>query len=441
MPVAYPGRQESPNVLSFTRAADSLSSGTMSSQRSLRVLIVTSSYPRDRTDSASVFLRYLAENLSRLGIEVDVLCPADQKAGTSREGDVTVGRFGYLPRFLRGLAYGSGILPNLKRNPLLWLEVPFFVLGLAFALIRQVRKRRPDVIHAHWLIPQGLIAVFAKRLCNVPVVVSVHGGDVFALNYPFMKSLKRFVLRRSDAWTANTRATAEAAVRSDDVPAAKIVPMGVDLALFGMADSKRCLKSAEKSCNILFVGRLVEKKGCADLLEAFSLLPGELQIRSRLQIVGDGECAARLKAQCRSLGIEERVEFHGTIDNRLLPEFYQAADLFVAPSVEAASGDTEGQGVVILEAFASATCVLATRVGGISEAVEDGVTGVLVEPRDPSKLSAAMEQLLRNPERRRRLVDNALRKAHEKYGWEKIAGDFQRLYQTVASKGFQSGGR
>jgi glycosyltransferase involved in cell wall biosynthesis len=402
---------------------------------------VTSSYPRDPTDSAAVFLRYLAESLRRLGVEAEVLCPADQKAGTTREGDVTVGRFGYLPRFLRGLAYGSGILPNLKRNPLLWLEVPFFVLGLAFALIRQVRKHRPDVIHAHWLIPQGLIAVLVKRLCGLPVIVSVHGADVFALNYPFMKSLKGFVLRRCDAWTANTRATAQAAVQADGVFAARVIPMGVDLALFEATNRKRRLNSADNTYTILFVGRLVEKKGCDDLLRAFSLLPGELQIRSRLQIVGDGECAARLKAQCRSLGIEERVEFHGTIDNRLLPEFYQAADLFVAPSVAAASGDTEGQGVVILEAFASATCVLATRVGGISEAVEDGVTGVLVEPRDPSKLSAAMEQLLRNPERRRRLADNALRKAHDKYGWEKIAGDFRRLYQTVASKGFQSGGR
>jgi glycosyltransferase involved in cell wall biosynthesis len=164
------------------------------------------------------------------------------------------------------------------------------------------------------------------------------------------------------------------------------------------------------------------------------LLPKALQIKSVLWIVGDGAEAARLKEQSSSLGIEQRVRFWGRLSNHLLPEFYAAADLFVAPSVEAASGDTEGQGVVFLEAFASGTCVVATGVGGISEVVEDGVTGVLVNPADPLKLSAAIEQLLGDPERRHQLAQNALSQVRQKYDWEEIAREFQQLYKTVASK-------
>jgi glycosyltransferase involved in cell wall biosynthesis len=391
-------------------------------------------------DSAAVFLRYLAESLSRRGIKVHVLCPEDHTGGISAEGEITVRGFRYFPRPWRRLAYGSGILPNLKRNPLLWLEVPFFVVSLTCSLIREVRNHRPHIVHAHWLIPQGLIAVLVKRLYRVPVVITAHGADLFALKSLPLRALKRFALRRCDAWTSNTRATAEPALRDGKLPTPYVIPMGINVGLFRHDRNNDSRKPLEAEFLILFVGRLVEKKGCGDLLSAFSLLPKALQTKSVLWIVGDGSEAARLKERSSSLGIEQRVRFWGQLSNHLLPEFYAAADLFVAPSVEAASGDTEGQGVVFLEAFASGTCVVATGVGGISEVVEDGVTGVLVAPGNPAKLSSVMEQLLRDPDRRRQLAHNAIRQARQKYDWDKIAGDFDRLYRTVASTRSQSGG-
>jgi glycosyltransferase involved in cell wall biosynthesis len=396
--------------------------------------MVTSSYPRHQTDSASVFLRYLAESLGRRGVRVHVLCPEDHAGGTPAESGITVRGFRYFPRSLQRLAYGSGILSNLKQNPWLWFQVPFFLVSLTYSLIREVRSRRPDIIHAHWLIPQGLVAVLVKRLCRVPVVITAHGADLFALKSPPMRALKHFALRRCDAWTSNTRATAEPALRHGKLPTPQLIPMGINVALFRPDLNNNSSRPPEAEFLLLFIGRLVEKKGCGDLLTAFSLLPKALQVKSALWIVGDGVEAARLKQQSSALGLDQRVRFWGRLGNYLLPEFYAAADLFVAPSVEAASGDTEGQGVVILEAFASGTCVAATRVGGISEVIEDGVTGVLVEPRNPLKLSVAIEQLLHDPERRRRLAENALRKVREKYAWEKIAAEFHRVYRDVALK-------
>ena len=396
--------------------------------------MVTSSYPRHQKDSASVFLRYLSESLGRRGVKVHVLCPEDRTGGISAEGEITVRGFRYFPRSLQRLAYGSGILSNLKRNPWLWFQVPFFLVSLTCSLIREVRSHRPDIIHAHWLIPQGLVAVLVKRLCRVPVVITAHGADLFALKSPPMRSLKRFALRRCDAWTSNTRATAEPALRDGTLPTPHVIPMGVNVGFFRPDFNNDAWRPPEAQFLLLFVGRLVEKKGGGDLLTAFSLLPKALQVKSALWIVGDGAEAARLKQQSSALGIVQRVRFWGRLSNHLLPEFYAAADLFVAPSVEAASGDTEGQGVVILEAFASGTCVVATRVGGITEVIEDGVTGLLVDPRNPLKLSVAIEELLHDPERRRRLAENALRKVRENYDWEKVAAEFHRVYRDVALK-------
>lgn len=397
--------------------------------------MLASSYPRSKEDSASIFLRHLAENLSERGIKVHALVPADEEGGTSMEGNISVHRFKYLPAPLRQLAYDSGILPNLKRNPLLWLEVPFFIIAMTYSLLRLLWKERPDLIHAHWVLPQGLVAVIAKLFYKVPVITTAHGGDAFALRGSLMGRLKRFVLRRSDAWTSNTRATSNAFRQDFLPPKLHIIPMGVDVKHFhsGQRVSLR-RKLPKNEFLILFVGRLVEKKGVDDLLSALSLLPPELRCRTTSWVVGDGECRTRLQKYAESLGISDKTRFWGHISNHLLPNFYAAADLFVVPSIETASGDTEGQGVVLLEAFAARLCVVATRIGGISEVVTEGVTGILVQPQNPQQLAAAMENLLRNGTLRTELAENAYAKVDRYYGWEKIAKELEDLYRSIIFK-------
>lgn len=402
----------------------------MEKRRPLKVFMLTSSYPRGREDSAGVFLRYLAENLSQRGLEVHVLAPAYRKGGTCIEGNVHVHRFQYLPARLQKLAYGSGILPNLKENPWLWIQVPFFLISMTYALIRIIQRERPNLIHAHWVLPQGLAAVFAKSFFKIPVIITAHGGDAFALRGSLVGWLKRFVLRLSDAWTSNTQATSRALAQGRSLPKPHIIPMGVNVKHF-QGGQRTALRGElpEGKLLVLFVGRLVENKGVDDLLRAFSLLPPELQAKTTLWVVGDGESRTRLQRYAETLGIGDKVRFWGQISNQRLPDFYAAGDLFVAPSIEASSGDTEGQGVVFLEAFAARLCVIATRVGGISEVVEDGCTGILVEPRNPQQLAIATETLLGNERLRSQLAENAFAKVKKYYDWQKIAVDFENLYR------------
>jgi glycosyltransferase involved in cell wall biosynthesis len=411
----------------------------MSRQHGLKVLLLASSYPRSLDDTASVFLRYFAEHLADRGLEIHVLAPAQGKGGTTLEGKIMVHRFQYFFSGLQRLAYGSGIMPNLKRSPWLWLQVPFFVLAMAFFLLRTVRREHIDLVHAHWILPQGLVGVVAKYLSRIPLVTTVHGADAFTLRGGLASHLKRFVVLRSDAWTTNTPATSDALGLGAAAPAAHVIPMGVDIKLFAGA-SPAVLRQGlpESEFLLLFVGRLVEKKGCRALLEALSLLPPQLQNRTTLWIVGDGDERSRLEQTAKNLGFAEKVRFWGAISNQRLPEFYAAADLFVAPSIEAASGDTEGQGVVILEAFAARACVLATRAGGIDSVVHNNVSGVLVAPNRPRDLANAIERLLGDQALRARLVEHAFNAVKERYDWNRIAAEFETLYQTVVKQSRRS---
>ncbi len=403
--------------------------GVMVRPKPLKVLMVSSGYPRSREDNAGIFVRYLAKHLTQHGLEVHVLAPADRKAGSCIEGNIHVHRFQYFPLALQRLAYGSGILHNLRRNPLLWIEVPFFVATMAVSLLRLLRRENPDLIHAHWVLPQGLLAVFSRPFHERPVVITAHGTDAFSLKGNLMENLKRLVLRSSNAWTSNTRATSEAFGNDSTLPKPHIIPMGVDVERFHRGERKTLRrKLPEDELLVLFVGRLVEQKGVDDLLRAFSLLPAALRAKTTLWVVGDGEQRPWLQQYTEDLGISSKACFWGQISNDLLPDFYAAADLFVAPS-----GDTEGQGVVLLEASASGLCVLATRVGGINEVIEDGQTGVLVEPRNPKELAGAMARLLGNPKLRKELAENASMKAKD-YRWKKIAQDFGELYGDVIER-------
>jgi glycosyltransferase involved in cell wall biosynthesis len=406
------------------------------SARRIKVLLLASSYPRNRADSASIFLRQFAEQLGARGIDVHVLAPSDENGGTTIEGMVTVHRFKYRPiSLLRGLAYGSGIVANLRRHPWLWLQVPFFFLSMAVALRRLIRTEQPNVIHAHWILPQGLIAVLTKYLYKVPVIVTAHGADAFAFRGQFATRLKRFALMKSDAWTANTRATAEAIGLAASLRAPDVIPMGVDVEQFSGGNPTSLRRGfLPDDLLVLFVGRLVEKKGCYNLIKAFSLLRDDLRVRTSLWIVGQGGEYDGLDSYATRLGVRPRVRFWGAVSNHLLPDFYAAADLFVAPSIQAESGDTEGQGVVLLEAFAARRCVLSTRVGGIVDVVTDGATGLLVEPNDPNQLAAAMESLLRDQSLRNRLAENAFQRVKRGYRWEQIAAAFETLYRKYEPK-------
>ncbi len=265
------------------------------------------------------------------------------------------------------------------------------------------------------------------------MLLTAHGGDAFAFRGGIGGLLKRLMLSRCEHWTANTRATADA-LGSGVAGRPTFVPMGVEVRRFAAERAERHRRDLKPDQRVvLFVGRLVEKKGVSDLISAFARLPTDVAATAQLWIVGDGFLRSHLEKQSRDLGIADQVRFWGVMNNAELPDVYASADVFAAPSVEAESGDTEGQGVVLLEAFAAGVPVVATRVGGIPEVVEDGKTGLLVAPQSVDALQSSITRLLTERETRENLTRAARRKVEADYDWRVIAVRFTDLYGQLAN--------
>jgi len=357
-----------------------------------RLLVLASTFPREIGDGTPGFVLDLALEEAK-NFEVRVLAPMvpgarpREEFGTASGTPITVIRYRYVWPFRHSLADG-GIIDNLKARPLLALQVPFLVLGLWRALLFQALSWRPHAIHAHWIIPQGLVARLATPW--LPLLVSTHGGDVYALNGRLAVALKRFVLRGARAVTAVNMQAHDRLVGWGAKPQTlTVLPMGVDLAGAHIAG----LGARRREYRIVFVGRLVEKKGVEYLIEAMRLgLDKQTPRKQRLPanttaiIIGDGPLRTELEAQAKDLPIE----FRGQQTQLEVLRELAKATIAAIPSVTAQSGDQEGLPVTLLEAAAAGAFIVASDLPGINEVVVDGETGLLVPPRDPEALLRAL---------------------------------------------------
>ena len=209
--------------------------------------------------------------------------------------------------------------------------------------------------------------------------------------------------------------------------------MGVDIEHFqaGLAENTR---GKETRNIILFVGRLVEKKGVKYLIEAFSQLPAKTQQESVLWIIGDGDERVALERQAKELGLSN-IEFWGQVPNDQLPHYYAAASIFVAPSIIDSKGDTEGQGVILLEAMASGIPIISTNVGGIPDVISHNETGLLVQANNSAELSEGILSLLNNKELIKELTRKAQLNVEENYVWPVVSEQFISLFKKHRKKG------
>lgn len=357
----------------------------MTDPRRPALLVLASTYPRWPGDHEPGFVHELCKRLAAR-FDVTVITPRSPAAAEAESMDgVEIVRYAYAPRRMETLVYGGGIASNLKRSPWKLALVPGFILAQYLAARRALRARRIDVVHAHWLIPQGLIARRIARRAGVPYLVTSHGGDLFGLRGAWLARLKRAVAADSAAMTVVSSAMEVEARRIGLRPLRlDVLPMAADMRSRFTPSSD--VRSTDE---LLFVGRLVAKKGLRHLLDA---IPAVLQARpsTRLTIAGFGPEEGALKAQTVRLGLEDVVRFAGAVTQEKLPALYRHAALLVAPFVRDASGDQEGLPVVLMEAIACGCPVLAGNVSGVDDLFGSAAAEVSVDPTDPERLAAAI---------------------------------------------------
>ena len=335
----------------------------------MKVVVLTTSYPRHEGDPAGNFVADAVEQLRERAIDVEVVSPASFR------------------HF--GIAYGSGVVGNLRSAPWKAVLLPAFLGSFARAARRAAHDA--DLVHAHWL-PSGAVALTTRK----PFVVQLWGTDVeLARRAPW---LARRVLERARLTICASNALADSA-RELGAKAVRVIPSAVEL-------PERVGEPADPP-EVLFVGRLSPEKGILDLVQAADGIP--------LTVAGDGPLRDRVPGAL------------GFVQHTALPPLYERAAVVAVPS------HREGFGVACAEAMAHARPVVASAVGGLLDLVVDGETGVLVPPRDVPALRGALERLLADPDLRRRLGEAGRARVQERFSWPAVTDATIAAYEDAVA--------
>lgn len=393
-----------------------------------RLLVLASTYPRWKGDPEPGFVHELSSRLAA-EFDVQVVCPAAPGARSREIMDgVRIHRFRYAPEKLQTLINNGGLTSNLRKSPWKYFLVPGFLFGMIWASTRMLRSFKPSVIHSHWIIPQGFVAILARRLSgrSPPLVVTSHGADAYAWKSHLSTWFKRVVVREAAVVTVVSRAIQREIADICGAPSATTVaPMGVDLEERFAPDSGVRRSPAE----ILFVGRLVEKKGLRHLIDAMPMILSKMP-HAKLVIAGFGPEEGERKLQAKALGVAHAIEFLGAIQQERLPGLYRRASVFVAPFVQAAGGDQDGLGLVSVEAAGCGCPVVVSRLPAVEDIFDDD-EAIFVEPGNPSDMAKAILSVLQNPLASPRPRRDALVR---RFGWESVASTYAEILQATHSK-------
>ncbi|HEX8672794.1 MAG TPA: glycosyltransferase, partial [Longimicrobium sp.] len=313
----------------------------------MKVLFLVTAYARHPDDVITPWLTETIRRLAERGVEVEVLAPSYRGLASQTVDGVRVHRFRYAPRAWETLTHDQTAPDRIRERPWFLALVPGYVAAGSRAAARLARSGEFDVVHAFWPIPQGVLGLAAKRAAGIPLVSTFFGVELTWMDrqFPFLAPMLRRIVRGSDAVTAISTYTAERLQRVAPGVRTEVIPFG---AAVDAAPSLPPPRPAGSRPELLFMGRLVERKGVHLLLEALSILPPDR--RPLLRVVGDGPERARLQELAGRLGLDGDVVFHGFVSNEEKAERLAGCDAFVLPAVIDAKGDTEGLGVVLLEA-------------------------------------------------------------------------------------------
>jgi len=404
--------------------------------RPLDLLFLTQTYPRFEGDTAGPFIRDLARGLVQGGDRVTVLTPhAEGVAATWEDGGVEVRSFRYAPEKREVLGYGRSLEADERVKGGAALAAPLYALAARRAVRRQLAERRYDLVHAHWIVPNGVVAAAAEP--QVPFAIGLHGSDVFLAEKPGVRRLARRALRRARLLTGCSPELVDRVRVLGGFPEerSRVIPYGVDVAAFSPAPDRRGIWRAKlgipaEAPLILGVGRMATKKGFQVLLEA---LPGLFAARPEAHVVlaGGGDLLERFAAVASRW--PGRLHLPGSVLRDTLPDLYRAADLFVLPAVHDSKRNVDGLPNVILEAMASGLPVVASGISGIPLAVEDKRTGLLVPEKEPRRLLEALLEMLEDRGRAREMGERGRLKAESELTWDAVAARYREAYLPALS--------
>lgn len=406
---------------------------------------VATAFPRQAGDPITPWLARLLQELRGRGIAAEVLAPAYRGLRSASVEGVPVRRFRYAPARCETLTHDQTVPDRLRESPVYAALLPGYLVGGALAAARLGRER-PDVVHVHWPLPHTLFGAVLRAASGgrTALVCSYYSVELSWVEsrLPWLRPFLRWTARTADEVTAISSHTAERVRRLADREV-RVIPFSAAVDAWAGGQGEPPPATGERAgeptggplegeeLRLLFVGRLVERKGVEVLVQA---LPRILERRpARLTVVGAGSWEPRIREAAAASGVESRVRFTGHVPGEELRRLYAECDIFVLPAVVDSRGDTEGLGVVLLEALRFARPVVASAVGGIPDIVDPGRTGWLVPPGEPQALAETILRLAANPAEARRVGEAGRRRVEERFSWGRIVEDLLACYEAAVA--------
>ena len=401
-----------------------------------RIVMLTTSYPRFPGDGVGTFVEPISKGVAAHGYEVHVLAPWHPLVERPvHEGDLHFHFFRYAPTArLHVFGYASALRADVSLRGSAYLTAPLAVSAGCWALHRLLRATNAALVHAHWAVPGGFMGVLGRFGTRVPLLVSLHGSDVYlAEANPLARAAARLAFGRAAWITACSDDLARRAVQlGADPDRMTVVPYGVDTDRFKPDAAVRAsLREQQRLVQddplLVVAGRLVRKKGFEYLIDALPRLTERFP-RLVLVVAGGGDLEAELRRRATDGGVLDHIRFLGAVKQGEVVQWLAAADLVVVPSVKDDSGNVDGLPNVLLEALASATPVVATTAGGMGTVAKEGKTARVVRERDPDALTDAVSQLLLQPATAKDLGQRARAEMCRTHSWARTAERFEKAY-------------
>jgi glycosyltransferase involved in cell wall biosynthesis len=399
--------------------------------------MVTSTYPRFPGDTVGTFMEPIARGVAALGHRVHVVAPWHPEwRRPLSEGGLQFELFRYAPTAnLNVFGYAAAMRADVSLRGAAVAVAPLAMISGWHRTRRVIRDAHATIVHAHWVIPSGVIA--ARAAGKRPLVISLHGSDVFVAERHVLAGLAAQTAFRRASWvTACSADLKDRAIRLGAPPdRTTVVPYGVDSDRFRPDPTARQTVRARLGVDdrmplVFAFGRLVKKKGFEYLIDAAGLIARE-RPDVRVLIAGGGDLEAALKTRAAAAGVSEQVQLLGVVPQDQIPELLAAADVAVAPSVHDEAGNVDGLPNAVLEIMASGTALVSTPVGGIAAVATDGVTARIVPEQDPRALADAIAGLLRQSTVRTEIGRQARDRVCRDFSWGRTAERFDEIYEHV----------
>jgi glycosyltransferase involved in cell wall biosynthesis len=366
--------------------------------------------------------------LAARGCDVTVAAPSYRGLKNHSVDGIHVRRYRYAPAKLEFLTHDEGAPSKIARNPFLQLlAVPYVISGSLKTLFLCVRKK-PEVIHVHWPFPHAFMAFFARFFCRrTKIALTFYSAELLlARKKKWIRPILKAFIKRADSVIAIS-AFAKDTVKGIYDREIEILPYGTTLRNVSGAAATR---SHSEKFRVLFVGRHIERKGIEYLIKAAAALDPDIY---QVRIVGQGDLTEKLKAQA-AVEAPKQVVFLGKISNEELESEYRNAGCFILPAIVDSRGDTEGLGVVMIEAAEYGVPVIASAVGGITDVIINEKTGLLVKEKSPQELTEAIKRLHDNPNMSKTLADNCRAHVNEFFSWDRITEKQIAIYKNLISR-------